>query len=169
MGLARIIFGGGLLFLGRKLYWVFVGGIGFFAGLEFAHQFINGPEWVGIAVGLGVGLVGALLAIFLQSIAIGLAGFLGGGYIFWYLAGQFNLNHGWIAWAAFILGGILGVILVSAVFDWALIIISSVLGAGMILEAFQMASRTLTALLFVVLCAIGIAAQASMLKRRKSR
>jgi hypothetical protein len=55
------------------------------------------------------------------------------------------------------------------VFDWALIIISSVLGAGMILEAFQMASRTLSVLLFVVLCAIGIAAQASMLKRRKSR
>jgi hypothetical protein len=67
----QIVAGIGLLVLGRKLFWLFVSGIGFVAALALASRFLGGmPEWLQILLAVGVGLVGALVAIFLQKAAI---------------------------------------------------------------------------------------------------
>ena len=88
--------------------------------MSLAANTFNGPEWLNITIGLVVGFVAALLAVFVQNFAIGLAGFLAGGYIALQILPMLNLEGGWIPWLAFVIGGIIGVILVGAVLDWAL-------------------------------------------------
>ena len=81
MVILNIIVGAALLFFGRKVFWLFVAGVGFVAGMSLAASTFNGPDWLNITIGLVVGFVAALLAVFVQGFAISLAGFLAGGYI----------------------------------------------------------------------------------------
>ena len=81
MAILNVLIGIGLVFFGRKVFWLFVAGIGFVAGLSLANSVLQGPEWVGIIIGLVIGLLAALLAVFLERFALGLAGFLAGGYL----------------------------------------------------------------------------------------
>ena len=68
-----------LLALGRRLFWLFVGCVGFMAGLQMAQQYFGlQPSWVAWAAALLFGLVGALLALFFQKLAIVLGGFASG-------------------------------------------------------------------------------------------
>ncbi len=157
------IFGGALLIAGRKLFWLFVGVIGFLIGVEVATRFFHGSDLVTIAVGLGLGVIFAILAIFLQTLAIGVAGFLGGGYILLSLAGLFGMDKGVTTWIVFVIGGIIGVALTAWLFDWALITISSLAGSSMVVNAFHFGGST-AALIFIVLVLIGVALQGSALR-----
>src|SRR5204863_163981 len=75
-----VIVGVAILFFGRKLFWLFVAALGFAVGLEIAAYFMKEPpQWMTLVVALGCGVIGALLAILLQKIAIAIAGFIGGG------------------------------------------------------------------------------------------
>ena len=160
------LFGGALLIAGRKLFWLFVGVIGFIIGVQVATRFFHGSELITIIAGLGLGVIFAVLAIFLESLAIGIAGFLGGGYILLSLAGLFGLDKGIMAWIIFIVGGIIGAALIASLFDWALIIISSLAGSSMAVNAFQF-GQPMAALIFIVLLFIGIAVQASTLSAER--
>jgi len=81
LNLVNIILGGALLVAGRTLFWLFVGAAGFVTGMQLATRFTQSSEGPAIIIGLVIGLIFALLAIFLQRIAITIAGFLAGGYI----------------------------------------------------------------------------------------
>src|SRR5437899_8088117 len=70
-----VIVGVAILFFGRKLFWLFVAALGFAVGLEIAAYFMKEPpQWMTLLVALGCGVIGALLAILLQKIAIAIAG-----------------------------------------------------------------------------------------------
>ncbi len=160
------LFGGALLIAGRKLFWLFVGVIGFIVGAQIAIRFFHSSELITIIAGLVLGVIFAVLAIFLETLAIGVAGFLGGGYILLSLAGLFGLDKGIMAWIIFIVGGIIGAVLIASLFDWALIIISSLAGSSMVINAFHFA-KLMSALMFIVLVFIGIAVQASTLSAER--
>lgn len=160
------ILGGALLLAGRKLFWLLVGAIGFVIGVEVAARFFHGSDLMTFLVGLVLGIIFAVLAVFVESIAIGIAGFLGGGYILQSLAAMLGFDKGALVWIAFIVGGIIGVILVAALLDWALITISSLAGASMVLHAFRL-GQVNGGLLFLVLVIIGVAVQGSVLRRER--
>lgn len=150
-----VLFGGALLVAGRRLFWLFVGAIGFIIGVEVAIRLFRGTEIMTILAGLVLGAVFALLAIFVESIAIGLAGFLGGGYIVVSLASLLGFNGNAAAAIAFIVGGIAGVILVAALFEWALITISSLAGASMVVTGLRLGGNSAaTAFLILVLAGV---------------
>jgi len=170
MAILNVLIGAGLLFFGRKVFWLFVAGAGFVAGLSLANRLLQGPEWVGVIIGLGIGLLAALLAIFLQRFAIGLAGFLAGGYLaLQFLVPLFQLQHGWLPWLAFVIGGIVGVILVGIFLDWALIALSTLAGAALMTEALSLRDG-IALLVFIILILVGVSYQARELRqdRRKS-
>src|ERR1041385_6576614 len=119
-----VLVGLALAFFGRQLFWLFVGGAGFAAGLLFATTFFQGQsELMALIIAVVAGVLGALLSILLQRFAIGLAGFVAGGYAFLNLAGA--LGHEDLAWVGFLIGAIIGALLVLALFDWALIVLSA--------------------------------------------
>src|SRR6266487_3912892 len=82
LALAKIAAGILLLILGRRLFWLFVGLIGFWAGMVIGERLF--PHQAGLLqllVPLLCGFAGILLAIFLQRLAIAVGGFLSGGYL----------------------------------------------------------------------------------------
>ena len=168
LSVVSLILGGALLIAGRKLFWLFVGAAGFIAGLQFATQFWRGSEILAIVIGLVVGVVFALLAIFLQSVAIGVAGFLAGGYIFTVLATMLGIDvSGITTWIVYIIGGIIGVILVSLLFDWALITLSSLVGASLVIQSFLPQGAT-GGVLFFILFIAGVLIQGFNLRRERA-
>jgi hypothetical protein len=166
LNIISLILGVALLVAGRKLFWLFVGAAGFVTGMQLATQFWQGPELLAIIIGLVVGVIFALLAIFLQSVAIGIAGFLAGGYILTVLAGMMGLNQGAFSWIVYIIGGIIGVLLVIFLFDWAIITLSSLAGASLITQALLLPSG-LGGVIFIALVIVGVVIQGSMLQREK--
>ena len=80
-----LIVGLAVLLLGRRLFWLFVGAAGFAVGLHVAPAVLNGPEWLMVVVALVLGILGAVLAIFFQWLAIGLAGIVVAALALWLL------------------------------------------------------------------------------------
>ena len=168
LGLLNVVLGGALLVLGRKLFWLFVAAIGFVTGILLATRFFHGSELTSLLAGLVLGVIFAGLAIFLESIAIGVAGFLGGGYVLLSIAALLNLDKGAMSWIAFIVGGIIGVVLVAFLFDWALISISSLAGAAMVVGGLHLAASTASTV-FLVLLIAGVLIQGTELRRNGPR
>jgi hypothetical protein len=162
----RFIAGALLLFLGRRLFWLFVGLVGFATGLLLAPYLLpDAQEWLVLVLALALGLAGALLAVFLQRVAIAVAGLMAGAFVGSALATSIAGEGSAVAWIGIIVGAIVGAILLSTVFDWGLIGLSALAGATMIVEALNLAGGeawTATIVLFLV----GVAFQ--MFSGRKS-
>jgi hypothetical protein len=174
MDIILILLGVVLLALGRRLFWFFVGAVGFVAGLNLAAELLSEqPFWVILLVALLAGLVGSVLAVFLQRLMIAVAGFLAAGYVLVSLLGYFGVEVGALAWLAFLIGGVFGAILASVVFDWALLILSALLGATLMVQGLSATvpgfEPSLNGLLILVLFFVGIAIQAGFLSRSMAR
>jgi hypothetical protein len=156
-----------ILFFGRRLFWLCVAAVGFAAGVELAPQLIHEPSpLLALSLALLLGIIGALLAIFLQKIAIAIAGFLAGGKLGVAIAAAFFVQHAEYYWLTFLVGGVVGALLLLLLFDWALIVLSSVVGAHLIQTAVVLPA-TGNAILFVVLVLIGVVVQAGALRRTR--
>lgn len=163
-----ILVGAAILFFGRKLFWLFVAALGFAVGLEIAAYFTREPpEWMTLLVALGCGVIGALLAILLQKLAIAVAGFIAGGRIAWALAAAFFVDHMHYRGITFVIGGILGALLLLALFNWVLILLSSVEGAHLITTGIALPEKG-ALVLFIALAVTGLIVQGSMVRRSRS-
>ncbi|MEE4241377.1 MAG: DUF4203 domain-containing protein [Desulfopila sp.] len=165
MNIANGIIGLLLLTLGRKLFWLFVGCLGFIAGLQLAEQhFGTEPFWLAWTVALVLGIIGALLAVFFQNVAIIIGGFIAGSTIAAYLAMYTGFTpHPVIN----VCGGILGTIVLYALFDYALIGLSSFVGATIFVEEIVWSPK-LETIIYVVLIVTGILFQTVLWRRNKS-
>ena len=166
MTILSILLGLILLAFGHKLFWLLVGALGFVAGMTIATRYFHNYPDSHLLIAFAVAAVGALLAIFLQKVAVGVAGFVGGGYLALTLAERF----GWAAaastpWLPFVIGGVLGALLAGMVFKWALIVLTSVAGAVFIVQPFNLGGDTM--LIAIGLLSIGgIAFQAGALTKK---
>jgi hypothetical protein len=154
-----------ILFFGRRLFWLCVAAVGFAAGVEIAPQLVHEPSsLVALIVALLFGVLGALLALFLQKVAIAVLGFLAGGKLACAIAAAFFVHYAHYSTIIFIAGGIIGAILLLVLFDWALIVVSSFIGAYLIESAIVL-PPTGSTLVFVGLAIIGIIAQGASFRR----
>ena len=167
VSLINILLGGALLFAGRKLFWLFVGAIGFVTGLQLVSTFWQGPESLAIVFGLIVGVIFALLAIFLQGIAIGIAGFFAGGFTLTALASMLGMDTSAIFLIIYVIGGIIGLVVVIYLFDWAIITLSSLAGASLLVQAF-VPQGGIGGVIFAILVIIGVVVQGSVLRSEQS-
>jgi len=166
--MAALIVGVVLLLFGRKLFWFFVGAIGFVVGAEAAAALFPHQSETELIAGLILGLLGIAFAILLQKAAIGVAGFWAGGYLAVVLLRTVDLPQANFTWVAFLVGGIIGGILMFVVFDWALIILSSVSGAHLIVHSSSLLPAA-GGLTFLVCALIGIFVQSRFLMGRRPR
>ena len=166
-GLVTVLLGAALLFAGRRLIWLFVGALGFVFGMQLASLLPQLSEAAVLIVGLIFGIVFAVLAVFLQRLAIGIAGFLAGGFIlttFFARLGVESLSN----WVVYILGGVAGIVLVLLLFDWALIVFSSLAGAALLLQSFSTQTPA-GVLIYFLLALTGIIIQGGMMMRERRR
>ena len=158
------IFGILLLAFGRKLFWLFVGCVGFVLGMQLAQRYLGmHPEWLVWTVALLSGIIGAVLAVFLQSLAIGVGGFAAGVTITSHLAVLTGFSPTPVV---SIMGGVIGVVLLYLVFDWALIFLSSVAGASLVVQSLHWDNEA-EIILYGGMIAAGILFQAALLKSKK--
>src|SRR5947199_1046996 len=154
-----------ILFFGRKLFWLCVAAVGFAVGVEIAPQLVHEPSTVlALVIAIVFGVLGALLALFLQKVAIAVLGFLAGGKLASAMAASFFVHYAQYSTIIFVIGGIIGAILLLAVFDWALIVVSSFIGAYLIQSAIVL-PPTGSTLVFVGLAIVGIFVQAASFRR----
>jgi hypothetical protein len=176
VSLVNLVLGLTALLFGRQLFWLFVAAAGFVLGFNVAQSYLQ-PEaaWLVVVIGLIVGALGALLAVFAQRLAIAIAGFITGGYLFGLLAASLGLAAAGdptsqVNPVIFIAGGIAGAVLVSVFFDAALIVLSSILGATLTMQAvtdFLALDPTIRLLLYIVLIIAGIGLQWAMWRDRR--
>lgn len=158
-----ILIGVAVLTLGRKLFWLAVAVVGFIVGLSLVVRLMSDqPDWVVLVAALIAGGIGALLAILVQKVAIGVAGFVMGGYFVAWLVRFLELDSGQWTWLLLIVGGIVGALLALSLIEVALIALSTLAGAALIVQAINF-SPLVTGLLFLALLVVGIVIQAKML------
>ncbi|MCC6148540.1 MAG: hypothetical protein IT308_13355 [Anaerolineaceae bacterium] len=154
-----------LLTAGRRLFWLFVAALGFVVGFGLAGLILQERSGLLIlAIALIAGLLGALLAIGLQRVALAVAGFVAGGYILAFLvqAGgiHFPVVFSWL------IGGVIGAALLFGLFDWALVFLSAAAGAVVLVRVIPWFDGFLL-LKFAVLFVVGFVIQAVDLTQRR--
>ncbi|NPV77771.1 MAG: hypothetical protein HPY59_15535 [Anaerolineae bacterium] len=156
-----------LLLAGRRLFWLFVATLGFAVGFGLAELiFGDRSGFLTLAIALGIGLLGAWLAVGLQKVALAVAGFGAGGYVlsFLFQAGGVELP----AILPWLVGGVIGAVLLTVLFDWALVFLSAASGAVILARAIPLLDSFLL-LKFAALFIIGFVIQASDFSRRHRR
>jgi hypothetical protein len=168
----NFLIGLAVLLFGRKLFWLFVAVAGFVFGVMIAPLLLPGqPDWLILLVALGLGLVGAVLAIVVQQVAVALAGFIFGGYGLLSLLAAIGLSVSPWEWLVYIIGGIIGAVLVMYLFDPALIGLSALAGAILITDVIKLTNVVtlnppFDLALLVILTVVGIAFQAETMRRQ---
>ena len=118
MDILYFILGVILLVAGRKLYWFFSAVAGMVAGLYIGGVVLDAQSqaWQ-IAFAVIGAILGAMLAVGLQKLAIGIAGFAAGGYGAVFLWQTLGLPGGSVEWVSFIVGGVIGSLLGGGAFE----------------------------------------------------
>ena len=169
--IAALLVGIVLLLFGRRLFWLFVGVIGFMAGWYFVlgrghHE----PAAGGLLVAVLAGLIGLVLALVVQKVAVALAGFFVGAYLVANLLGWPLPPLRPTEQLVLLLAGVVAAFLALALFDLALILFSAIAGAGMIVDNVHLrVGGNVRLVLLVVLAAVGAAFQARWLQRVRVR
>jgi hypothetical protein len=165
--LLTLLAGLALLLVGRRLFWLFVGLVGFFTVYRWFEPYPAAAPNVRWALAILAGIVGIVLAIFLQKFAVALAGFFAGGWFALQFLGL-QLSHGRGAdLVVFVVAGVIAAVLALAVFNLALIILSSLAGADLIVEALR-PGPGVAKILLIVLAVVGIAVQMGITARRRA-
>jgi hypothetical protein len=165
LSILTILLGLVLIVSGRRIFWLTIAAVGFLAGLVLTIFLLEiEPEWIGWVIALFAGGLAALLAIFLQRVAVTIAGFLMGGlFLVWLL--QFLINLDRLEWLIYIVGGVIGAVLAASLFEVALIGLSSLAGAALIVGTTGFGAD-LRFIVFMVLVLVGIVIQSSRLTRK---
>jgi len=156
-----------LLIAGRRLFWLAVGAAGFVLALVLALRYLDlEPPWLLLGLALLAGLVGAVLAVLLQRLAVAIAGFLIGGWAGLGLWVNLGGGEGFGAFLAFLVAGVLCALLAGALFEVALVVLSALIGAILVTGAAGVEGPT-ALLLVLVLTAAGALVQSALGRRRR--
>jgi hypothetical protein len=134
MLIVRGIIGGILLFLGRELNFIFAGAM---AGL-LAYRLTpllppTWPAWSDAAFMIALGLIAAILVLIHERAGYFLSGFLAGGF---FLVEYYAPNVLTVPLLPFIVGGVIGALVLGLLTEWALILVSAAIGASYLLNLF---------------------------------
>ena len=134
MLIVRGIIGGILLFLGRELNFIFAGAM---AGL-LAYRLTpllppTWPAWSDAAFMIALGLIAANLVLIHERAGYFLSGFLAGGF---FLVEYYAPNVLTVPLVPFIVGGVIGALVLGLLTEWALILVSAAIGASYLLNLF---------------------------------
>lgn len=164
----QIIAGLFVLFLGRRLFWVFVGVVGFFAGLQFGLKVFSGvADWLLLLLSILAGAICAGLSILLQRVAVAIAGALVGGMIAIRLAPMVGLHSSGEIGAASIAGALLAAVLLTVLFDPVLIFLSALVGAVMVSEGLPL-DPMIEPIVLVICFVAGVLAQTRIYLRTRA-
>jgi hypothetical protein len=151
-----------MLFLGRQVYWLFVGIAGFIAGVALAADLLQEEPFVAMTAAAVTGVGGAVMAMLMQRVALDGAGFVTSGYSLLTFLHTFGLDVGELTWVVFLVGGILGVLLILTSLENALVFLSVVTATSLIITSIQL-PPVLEKVAYIGLILLGLAVQMGLM------
>lgn len=148
------------LLLGKRLFWLFAGIVGFALGW-WLMGFIN-QDVLRVVAGVIVGLILGGLSRFLGKWAIRIVAAIAGFVILPMLMGSLGMLGGISEFLWAVTGAILGFVFALFLADWTLIFLSSILGAGLILNGAQVflpMAEAVRMIVGIILIAVGVVVQ----------
>ena len=165
MQLLRGVIAGILLFLGRELNFLFAGATAAFIGLRLTPLLPSQwPWWSDYAFMAALAIIAIALTLSSERLGYFLSGFLAGGY---FLIELYQPGVLTFPLQLFILGGILGSLLIGFFKDWALILVTCLIGAYYVTNLFRL-SYTAQILVASGLFLIGMLTQLILLRMEKN-
>jgi hypothetical protein len=161
-GILALVAGLLLLFFGRKLFWLAAALVAFLFSGRLLLSFFE-PNTLILIVSILTGVVFAWLAIRFIRLAAYIIGFLAGAVSFYFLADLFSLEFNFLL--LFLIGGVVGVVLILAAFDWGLILLTAWVGASAVMVGLRnwlnFEDTLFGTILLIALMIVGIGWQAS--------
>ncbi len=160
----QALLGAVLIFAGRRLFWLFVATVGFFFVFSLTIEQWHDPRWA-LAAAVAFGILGAIVAVFVQKAAVIVAGLLVGAWTSLWLLELYEVSPGTLQWFVIAAAALLAALLAGWLFEIGLIVLSSAVGAVLITDAVRLDSNASLAL-FLVLTVVGIAVQSGRRKKK---
>ena len=162
-----IVLGILMLMGGRRFFWVFIGAMGFIAGVTYGQEIFGLESLKVLLIAASIlGVAGIVIALFMQGIAFGIAGFLAGSYVGFSLLPLIGTFSPEMTWLIALGGGVAGVVLTMVLIDWMLIFLSSVTGAAIIVH-FLSPETWVRPTIWIALSVAGIVIQTIFFIRKK--
>ena len=134
MLIVRGVIGGILLFLGHELNFLFAGSMAALLGVRLTP--LLPPQWPGWAdyvFVIGLGVIAAAAVLLNERVGYFISGFLAGGLL---LVEYYSPATLTVPLLPFIVGGVIGALIVGVFTDWALILVTAAIGAAYLLNMF---------------------------------
>ena len=164
MLLSRGVIGGILLFLGRELNFLFAAAMAGLIGFRLLPLLPSQwPSWSHVAFLLTLAVIAALLVLLNERFGYFLSGFLAGGF---FLAEYYSPGTTGIPWLPFLIGGVIGALILGLLTEWGLIIVSAAIGAAYVLNLFRL-DPTVEILIGAGLFIIGALTQVIIMQAQK--
>jgi hypothetical protein len=164
MLIIRAGLGAVLLFLGRELNFLFAGAMAALIAIELTP--LLPPEWSAwsdTAFILGLGILAGAVPAMNERAGYFLSGFLAGGY---YLSEYYVPGVLFLSLLPFVVGGVIGSIIMGIFTEWALMVVSCLVGALYVTDLFRL-SPTARTLIQAGLFIIGALTQVILMRMQK--
>jgi len=136
MQILRGVIAGVLLFLGREVNFLFAAATAAFIGLRLTPLLPpQWPWWSDYAFMAGLAIVAAAITLANDRVGYFLSGFLAGGY---FLMEYYQPNVLTFPILPFIVGGVLGALMIGFFTEWALILVTCLIGAYYVTNLFRL-------------------------------
>ena len=142
LNIAKGVFGGLMLFLGRDMDWLFSLGLGLLVGLSMTPLLAaNSPQWMFILLVLAVGIISLLPYLVYPEANFVLTGFFFGGFVLSeygsdLLTAFFGVGLTGSEWMIFIVGAVIGAALIGLTKEWGIMFGTALAGAFLISDIF---------------------------------
>ena len=142
LNIAKGVFGGLMLFLGRDMDWLFSLGLGLLVGLKLTTLLDpTSPQWMFILVVVAVGAISVLPYLVYPEARFFVIGFLFGGFLLSeygsdLLQAFFGVGLTGSTWMVFIVGAVVGAALLSFSQEWGVMFATAMAGAFLISDIF---------------------------------
>lgn len=165
MQIVRGVIAGILLFLGRELNFLFAAAMAALIGFRLTPLLpAQWPGWSDYAFVIGLTLIAAGITIARERIGYFLSGFLVGGYVLveYYAPGVLTLPM-----LPFLVGGVIGSLIIGIFTEWALMVVSCLFGAYYVTTLFTL-SPTAEILVASGLFVLGALTQVIIMQMQKN-
>jgi hypothetical protein len=164
MLIVRGVIGGILLFLGHELNFLFAGAMAALLAVRLTPLLPpQWPGWADYAFIIALGVIATVVVLLNERAGYFISGFLAGGLL---LVEYWAPDMLIVPWLPFVIGGVIGSLVIGVFTDWALILVTAAIGAAYLLNLFVL-DPTLEILIGAGLFIVGALTQVVIMQSQK--
>jgi len=174
LNIAKGVFGGMMLFLGRDMDWLFSLGLGLLVGLKLTTLLEpNSPQWMFILLVVAVGIICILPYLVYPEARYIMTGFFFGGFLLSeygsdLLRAFFGVGLTGSTWMIFFVGAVIGAAGLGLTKEWGVMFATALAGAFLVSDVITGLSPLASALVASGLFIVGSIVQAVIMRMEKA-